>query len=58
MQVSEQAATQEPTESLRQYYARQLMQPEWLTDIPEALCSEWSVELHALHACNAHYLLS
>ncbi|DBA86304.1 TPA: hypothetical protein ACH3X2_005543 [Trebouxia sp. C0005] len=38
-----QSSNQEPDESLREYYARQLMQPEWLTDMPENLCSEWYV---------------
>ena len=38
-----QSSNQEPDESLREYYARQLMQPEWLTDMPEDLRSEWSV---------------
>ncbi len=37
-----QSSNQEPDESLREYYARQLMQPEWLTDMPENLRSEWS----------------
>lgn len=27
--------------SMRQYYAQQLMQPEWLVDVPPDLASEW-----------------
>lgn len=28
-------------ETSKQYYARQLMQPEWLTDIPADLSANW-----------------
>lgn len=27
--------------ALRQYYSQQLMQPEWLVDVPPNLGSEW-----------------
>ena len=27
--------------SLRQYYAQQLMQPEWLTEVPDDLFEDW-----------------
>ena len=29
------------TESARSFYARQLMQPEWLNDVPGDLASHW-----------------
>ncbi|KAK9808700.1 hypothetical protein WJX72_002173 [[Myrmecia] bisecta] len=33
----------QPVEGTKQYYAQQLMQPEWLTDIPCRLASDWYV---------------
>ena len=38
----------------RAFYAQQLMQPEWLTDIPGALASSWCLQLlHAVHASDS-----
>ena len=35
------AFTSSQAETSKQYYARQLMQPEWLTDIPVDMCTNW-----------------
>jgi hypothetical protein len=35
--------------TLRAYFARQLMQPEWMTDIPADLASSWCVMSAAAH---------
>lgn len=35
------AYTSTHAETSKQYYARQLMQPEWLTDIPADMCTNW-----------------
>ncbi|KAL3143993.1 hypothetical protein ABBQ32_003801 [Trebouxia sp. C0010 RCD-2024] len=41
--VEGRAHTALQAETSKQYYARQLMQPEWLTDIPADLCTNWYV---------------
>lgn len=35
------SSTATNAQNLRQYYAQQLMQPEWLTDVPDDLSSDW-----------------
>ena len=35
------AFTSAQAETSKQYYARQLMQPEWLTDIPVDMYTNW-----------------
>lgn len=50
MQTESAGLNPEPIESLRQYYAKQLMQPEWLTDVPQDLHKDWS-DASCVHPC-------